>query len=449
MFARLRMMTTVFLLIAAPTLAQWDSGSDGSDGPFSPAESVEIDLGLAASLCDCDSDGEVDDPCEWSCPSPVEGQGVYDAKQWVVAFKFTSIQVPNGVTVTFKNHPSGAPVAWLSEGDVTIEGTVSLDGSAGSTTCTPIPCSAEPGPGGFGGGQRLNNGVSGSLSGGFGPGSAVNEYNSCCNCGWKGASAAHATISNNPGTTAGLLYGTAELAKLVGGSGGTATSAGSGGGGAGGGAILIAAGTDVTDAVFTLASTAYIHANGGAGAVVAVGSIAAGGGSGGAIRIRAATLNTASGGRIRAEGGIACPTNPLPGGAGRIKVEAATIIANSASYVPSPYTVHVPIDVFPAQVPTLRIVSIDSVPAPSDPLAGIQTTDLRIDNESGSLIAVEGTGMSVGTTVHVRIVPARGTVITASATLTDPDMDGVLTATVETSSRINFGLNEIQLRANW
>lgn len=73
-----------------------DSGSDGSDGVFNPLASVQIDLSLAATAT-------------WDTPSPVPGQGVYDPVQWAVVFKYSSITIPNGVSVSFKNHPSGAP----------------------------------------------------------------------------------------------------------------------------------------------------------------------------------------------------------------------------------------------------------------------------------------------------------------------------------------------------
>ena len=100
------------------------SGSDGSDGALDCAalgcppgcdESnpcmVEIDLSQALTGA-------------WDTQIPKESQGVgiYDSQQWALVFKYTTINIPAGVTVTFKNHASRAPVFWLASGDVIVEG---------------------------------------------------------------------------------------------------------------------------------------------------------------------------------------------------------------------------------------------------------------------------------------------------------------------------------------
>ena len=59
---------------AVPAMAQFDSGSDGSDGPFWPTTTTTIDLSLAATAA-------------WDTPSPVQGQGVYDPDLWIIALK--------------------------------------------------------------------------------------------------------------------------------------------------------------------------------------------------------------------------------------------------------------------------------------------------------------------------------------------------------------------------
>jgi len=96
--------------------------SDGSDGAFNPTANVEVDLSQAVTGA----------PGVWGEPwlQPGTGTGVYDADKWAVVFKYSSVNIPSGVTVTFKNHASRAPVVWLVQGNTTIAGTVNLDGQA-------------------------------------------------------------------------------------------------------------------------------------------------------------------------------------------------------------------------------------------------------------------------------------------------------------------------------
>jgi hypothetical protein len=114
-----------------------DVGSDGSDGIFKfipdvppNGATMTIDLGLAASLCDCDGidqggDGNfLDDSCRWNCPSPLIGGGVYDSEQWAVVFKYSSFELPAGKTVKFRNHPKRTPVVLLIETTATIGGVI-------------------------------------------------------------------------------------------------------------------------------------------------------------------------------------------------------------------------------------------------------------------------------------------------------------------------------------
>ena len=231
------------LLVALPALGQFDSGSNGTDGAFNPQADVQIDLALAASLCDCDSGGQLDDPCESTCPSPVPGRGVYDATEWAVVFNYMDIDIPAGVTVTFVNHRKGAPVVWLASGNVNIGGTVRLDGAIGSVD--PNSPRALPGPGGFSGGTTEELG----RSAGFGPGGG--EFD--CN-GFGGGYG-----SPGDGTPGGAMYGTVSIDPLIGGSGGGGGyCGGTRSGGAGGGAILIASSG-------TIDITGVISANGGGG----------------------------------------------------------------------------------------------------------------------------------------------------------------------------------------
>ena len=164
----------------------------------------------------------------WTNTSTSPGNGIYDPTQWAVIFKYSSVSISAGATVAFANHPTHAPVVWLVNGNVTINGNLNLDGQ-GATTDTTIP---EPGPGGFrgGGGSSLGFGP------GFGPGGAPAD-------------------GYYAGTYAGA-YGNPQIVPLIGGSGGIGGYGGNSGC-AGGGAILIAA-------TGTITVNGYCHADGGA-----------------------------------------------------------------------------------------------------------------------------------------------------------------------------------------
>lgn len=89
-------------------------GADGSDGAFSPVASVQVDLTLA------------DTQANWeTAANPNPGEGVYDPNRWAVVYRFSSVNIPAGVTVTFRNYAARAPVVWLVSGSVTIAGTIS------------------------------------------------------------------------------------------------------------------------------------------------------------------------------------------------------------------------------------------------------------------------------------------------------------------------------------
>lgn len=390
-------------LSAAPTLAQFNSGSDGSDGALNNPTGV-VDLSLAASLCDCDGGGALNDPCRWDCPSPVAGQGVYDAENWAVVFKYTFVFVPGGVS--FVNHPSGAPVVWLTTtGGVFIAGGVNVNGQSGG---------GQPGPGGFPGG----NGGPSSLpeaapSGGLGPGGG-RSLNAAGSYGTLG-------VSGPPS------YGNATILPLIGGSGGAGRV--NEAGGAAGGAILIASSGDIR-------VDGTISANGGSGS--------AGNGSGGAIRLVA--NNVTGTGTLRAEGG----QNVQTGGSGRIRIEAAQTIDFPDLGIPF-WTSSTPGPIFPPPgSPTLRAASVDTTPVPADPEAGISTTDVDLATDQPVTINIEATNIPVGTTVQVLFVPEHGNGVVVAGTSTPlADAGGGLLVATMTGFVLPVGRTEIQLKANW
>ena len=83
---------TTALLLAGRALAL-NFPSDDSDGNFSPGADIEVDLGQAITGA-------------WDASNSADtGKGRYDASKWAVVFKYASVNIPAGVTVTFKNHP--------------------------------------------------------------------------------------------------------------------------------------------------------------------------------------------------------------------------------------------------------------------------------------------------------------------------------------------------------
>jgi len=455
--------TTVFFVPVVR--ADIDVGSDGSDGAFT-ATNTPIDLSLAASNCDCDGDGQVDDPCRWDCPSPVPGRGVYDAEQWAVVFKYQTVTVPSGVTARFVNHASGAPVVWLVKGTVSIVGGINLNGVRGHNH-NENRFFSQPGPGGFRGGR---GGHLGSLDAcGLGPGGA--QATTTQSDGTGGSYATTGAGGCCAPSPAGPTYGNSAILPLIGGSGGSGgsgptsgldtsrTPANSGGGGAGGGAILIAA-----NRVITLAGT--VSANGGASGENALGisptfsacgSLNArgdgGSGSGGAVRLLADSVNGS--GRLRATSGggsTSCGDGSLTGGRGgfgRIRVEANAITLTDPGdplFVPDLPTFPFP----PPNYPKLRAVLLDTQEVPEDPRAGIidpnNDPDLRIISTSSLPLVIEAENLPEGTPVQVTIIPKSGA---CSTFISTPLMDSK--GTLKATANVQFppGFSVVQLRATF
>ncbi|MCP4250596.1 MAG: hypothetical protein GY778_26435, partial [bacterium] len=234
------------LLLATTVVAQpFDSGSDGSDGALSINTATVIDLSLA--------DG-------------TPGNGTYDPALHAVVFNYTTIDIIGSLTVSFADHPSGAPVVWLASGDVTIiSGAVlTLDGSAGQPAGSTLRVAASPGPGGFPGGFGGAVLATRFPSGGYGPGGPSIDPAGGDMGGSGGSYATTGTLGGGSvNVDLGPTYGNICLLPLIGGSGGAGgwdavTGECGGGGGAGGGAILIASSGTIT-------MSATIRAGGGAG----------------------------------------------------------------------------------------------------------------------------------------------------------------------------------------
>ncbi len=376
--------SSCLLLAAAHVHAQLVS-SDGSDGTFSPTSSVTIDLRAAV-------------PAAWD--SPGLGNGVYDKAKWAVVFKYASVNIPAGVTVTFKNHSANAPIVWLVQGDVNISGNVIVDGE-GDRGDGGLSL---PGPGGFRGGSAILNSM--PVSAGLGPGGG-----SVSNSGVLAGDGSFGTVGF--GSLAGPTYNTAQILPLVGGSGGAGSPAGlypGRGGGAGGGAILIA-----SSGTITLNGT--VSANGGL-------SIAYSGGSGGAIRLIATAF--AGIGTLSAH-----PINT--GGMGRIRVETNTNSWLGNSFPDASFDVPgTTAQIWPASTaPSLRIVQVGGQAAPDDPHASFDFSDVTLANSGPVVVQIYATNVPLTWFVKLRMVPRRGDDLYTTATfVSGNDVASVWQATV-------------------
>jgi len=443
-------------LVAGTARAEFASGSDGSDGDLDCswlAAHATCDRNPCACSqgqpCICTIDLRLAEDGHWR-DSPGHGAGVYDVQQWAVVFKFSTIEIPANLTIRFENHSSGAPVAWLALGGVTVTGTVNLDGAAGNAN-NLLPSFSEPGPGGFQGATRgTPNGSHGSV--GLGPGGSdfygVNNEAACFGV--------YASYLDGRCGALGTTYGNPNVFPLIGGSGGSAAALSAYGSGAGGGAILIA-----TNEGLVVTASGRITAAGG-GRPTPNGSSSSG--SGGAIRLVAgAALSMA--GALTAYGGppdgdnFAYPGDGYPCTQnGRILLESPSINVTGVTSpsriqgfnCPAPALVQSNIlgPIFPTDdAPILEIVSVDGAPTSSDPRAGILTPDVEIDTDEGSVIVVRGKNLPIGTSVTIRVAPERGHAILGQAVLGDPQPDGYSHGSATLA--IPPGRSEVQLRANW
>lgn len=408
MKTKLTLAATAIILALGSTVAQaFTSGSTGSDGAFSPTVNTQLTL-------------------------PASG-----------VFNFTSVNIPTGVTVTFKKNALNTPVVLLASGNVTIAGIVNVSGTNGTATGASgdgnlgddgLP--GEGGPGGFNGGRGGAAGITdltssqGSGGTGLGPGAGAGApgcYSLSNNSfgALKGASGSFSAVgfngsnagqvfcptpqnSNvvNAAVLAGSIYGSSNLVPMIGGSGGGGGAGGAflggAGGGGGGGAILIAASGTVT-------VSGQILANGGQDGILSgIGVGGTGGtGSGGAIKIVATTI--AGDGTIRALSGDNTAN-------GRIRLESEAITRTTPTSPASTFAAPGPL--FVAGSPTLMITSVAGVAAPAIPTGN---ADIVLPSTTPNPVSVvfKTTGVPVGNTVKLTVIPAQGLqVIAISPALT-------------------------------
>jgi hypothetical protein len=351
----------VMLALTLNASAQFSSGSTGADGP------LDFSNVTAGSVV-------IFDPTKFTAVPHVAGQNI---------FNFTTITIPANVTVVLSGQNLSGPVFWLAQGDVRINGHITLDGQPGSGTTTDVALRIPsiPGPGGYSGGVG-GGGLSNSApTAGNGPGG-----------GRPGDFVVNAQA--NGGTFTGTATG-----PLIGGSGG---GGGRGsvndprfdsGGGAGGGALLIASSTSIT-------VNGVISANGGTGPNGAF--TCPGGGAGGEVRLAA---NAISGtGSVTATGGGSCSSG---GSSGAVQFEAFQIAGVTSSPTAAQSA---PGALFLPTVPvSIQVASVAGTALPTIPSGSFQTPDVTINSSSAVPVVIQVSGIPPGTVLTLFVFAENGT----------------------------------------
>ena len=383
--------------------------SDGSDGALSPAVDTVIDLSQAVpgTWSDDNAGGDI-------------GKGVYDVDQWAVVFEYSSVNIPAGVTVSFADHPSKAPVIWLVSGSVNIEGTIDLKGGSVYVSGLEGLVPTSGGPGGFRGGAAGPEGTGDGLGIG-GAGST----------GGDGFPVYQSGIRE---------YGNPQILPLMGGSGGQGTGNTAGAGG--GGAIMIACAN-------TISLDGTINSSGGNSLVGFNGHLHRG--SGGAIRLIADQIDGS--GLLDCRGGYWSmesdeDTSFNQGGSvGRIRIETANYSPNVTMY---PETVAVapaiPPQIFPpVNAPTVKILSVDSLTAPADPNAPLSTSaDIAIQNDAPITVTLETRNFPLEGVVQLRVGSKFGNAVFLTATY---ESGNSTVATWTVTHTFTDGFTSLQARA--
>jgi hypothetical protein len=371
----------------------FSSGSTGADGAFNPTASVTVTL-------------------------PADG-----------VLNYTTVTIPAGVTVKFSKNAANTPVTMLATGDVTISGTIDLNGVSGvfGNGITPSIGGAG-GPGGFDGG---NGGLSPNVAftDGKGPGGGTSRA----------------------GGTYGAPAGFVTLTPLFGGSGGGGGAGTGSSGGGGGGAIVIASSTRIS------ILNGVIRAIGGESRGQDVFcATCSGGGSGGAIRLVAPEISGS--GTVSAAGGPAGAGFSGPGGEpGRIRLEAFTLNL-TGSVTPPPSSVLAPGPVsgsgVPALVslPMLTIASVGGVAAPAVPGGAYTAGDVVLPpgttNPVPVVIAAAYTPRDATTAITLKLITQTSSPATTTFAISGSSLGGTFTSST-VSRNVTFPTGQVSVLQAW
>ena len=393
---------TLALFQTAARSQTFVSGSTGADGPM--------------PIC-------APAPCTTTLQLPPSG-----------IFNFTTVNIPDNVTVKFLRNEANTPVIILATGDVTTSGLIDVSATAASGG---VP--GRGGPGGFDGGLG-GTGFGSSPNGtpGIGPGGGQGGVAGVGTASGSASGGGFGTqgTANGAAVPGGQTYGVHTLFPLIGGSGGGGgaggpTSSGPAGGG-GGGAILIASSGKITvNAPLVLRG---ILAQGGNGVTKAVGlaaNVASGCGSGGAIRLIANSIVT-GGALLDVRSG--CNLGIL-GGLGRVRLEAYQLTGNFNLAGAPPTSQALPQKVLPDSAsPSVHIVSIGGVSVPPTPQASyFNVPDVTVNPNLANpiTVALQANNVPLGTALAVSVVTEG---VATRTSFTSSALTGTLAASTATAS---------------
>jgi len=339
-------------------------------------------------------------------------------------FNFTTINIGPAVTVVMKSSLlRNRAVVWLATGNVTITGTVSLDGADGAVMNPANPgltrSPSEPGPGGFPGGVGGFGTSPATDGGGFG--------------GGKGGTALSlAQTGNGTGATAIYSYNNSQLTPLYGGSGGGGGYLGNGmaggNGGAGGGAIRIVSSTSI-------AVNGLISADGGNGNSAIGAAWNGGGGSSGVIHLIAPTITGT--GTLRTQ----APT------AGITKLSTSNNTFTGGFSFTTPIIGGLYNPPLPAGLPSVTVVSVAGVNAPGVLTASYLVPDFTINSAGGTTVNIAAQNVPTGTAVKLYLTAEQG----ADQAITCAPLAGTIASSTASCTSVTFppGITITDIRAVW
>jgi hypothetical protein len=354
------------------------SGSTGSDGPFNITTNTTLDL-------------------------PTNG-----------IFHCTTITVDQGATLSFRRNPLNTPVHLLATGNVVINGTINVSGSATLGNFA----GGVGGPGGFDGGAGgfLTTGQALPGGAGQGPGAGKSGTANVGSVASVGGGSYGTVDPTWPNTRDGQTYGSPLLIPLIGGSGGGGVDGNKdAGGGGGGGAVLIASST-----IIRINASGAVRSRGG-GAVASSGN----GGSGGAIRLVAPRVYGTGIVSVNGSGYLGLDVGPLASGAGRIRIDSifrfeptnATVDNIGFNLQPANVaSVGSAMVVFPPNNPRLDILQAAGTTIPEGN-NGPVFVELPFGANTNQTVTVQARNFTTSVAIRVVLTPAAGDPVSFDATI--------------------------------